>query len=236
MKTQEKNETSATIRTPVKKRIFLVDDHPLLRRGIAEVINDESDLMVCGQAGNTVEALANIPVSKPDLALVDISLPGRDGFELIKDLKTQFRHTLILVLSMHDESLYAERVLRAGARGYVMKCASTDELLKAIRQVLAGEVVVGPKVIGRLLARTAKGTLFGVTSPLESLTDRELEIYRLLGQGRERNQIATQLHLSVKTIEAHRENVRKKLGLPNATELRQHAIEFLREEAANTSR
>lgn len=236
-KSREAKKTSSnSAPAPAKKRIFLVDDHPLLRRGIADVINDEPDMIVCGQAGSAAEALACIAATQPDLVVADISLPGRDGFELIKDLKTQFRHAFVLVLSMHDESLYAERVLRAGARGYVMKSAPTSELLKAIRQVLSGEVVVGPKVIGRLLARTATGTGNGVTSPLECLTDRELEVYRLLGQGQQRHQIATQLHLSVKTVEAHRENVRKKLGLPSAAELRQHASEFLREEAAGISR
>ena len=207
-----------------KARIFLVDDHPLLRKGIADCIRDEPDLTVCGQAGSATEALPAIAREKPDVVIADISLPGRDGLDLIKDLKVQRRNLPVLVLSMHDESLYAARALRAGARGYVMKSAPTAELINAIRRVLAGEIVVGQNVINQILAPGGK------VSPLECLTDREMEIFRLLGQGLQRTQIAAQLKLSVKTIETHRDHMRQKLGLPNAGALLQHAIEFRREE------
>jgi len=219
-----------------KTRVFLVDDHPALRRGIADCIAEQPDLMVCGQAGNAAEALPAIAQTQPDVIVADISMPGRDGLELIKEIKSRNQHALVLVLSMHDESLYAERVLRAGAYGYLMKSAPLDELMQAIRRVRAGEFVLGARVIGQMAARTAAGARPDAASPVECLTDRELEVYRLLGQGRTRAEIARQLKLSPKTVETHRVNIRQKLGVRTATELRQHATEFLREEAASPSR
>ena len=216
-------------------RIFLVDDHPLLREGLARRINGEKDLTVCGEAGDVGKALQAIRKLKPDLVVVDISMPGRDGIDLIKDIKVRFPGLLVLVLSLHDESLYAERSLRAGARGYVMKSAPPEEFLRAIRRVLAGEIAIGQGVASRLLSLMADTGRQGRKSPLETLTDRELEVLLLLGRGRQRGEIAEELHLSVKTIEAHRANMRLKLGLRSASELRMYAIEFLREEEARPS-
>jgi DNA-binding NarL/FixJ family response regulator len=216
----------------VKVRVFLVDDHPALRKGIADCIDAELDLAVCGQAGSAAAALPAITRAKPDVVIADISLPGRDGIELIKEIMAQLRGVRVLVLSMHEELLYAERVLRAGARGYLMKCTPTEDIMQAIRRVVAGEFVLGPQVISQMAARTAAGAKLETGSPVECLTDRELEVYRLLGQGRQRREIAAQLRLSPKTVEAHRVNIREKLGVRTATELRRHAAEFLCEEAA----
>ncbi len=215
---------------PAKARVFLVDDHPGMRRGVADCIAEQPDLMVCGQAGTAAEALPAITQAKPDMILADISLPGRDGLEMIKDIKARNRHALVLVFSMHDESLYAERVLRAGGRGYVMKSASMDDLMDAIRRVLAGEFVLGRQIVGQMAARSASGGKAATASPLACLTDREMEVFRLLGQGLERRTIAAQLNLSPKTVEAHRVNIREKLGVRTATALRQYAMEFLRDE------
>ena len=226
----------ATQKTPTKHtgkiRIFLVDDHPLLRRGIAESIHNEPDMTVCGEANNAMEALPAIAHAKPAVVIADISMPGRDGLDMVKDIHNQYQHTFVLVYSMHDESLYAERALRAGARGYVMKSAPTSELIQAIRKIVDGEIAVGRQIINRALTRTAGTGHATGSSPIELLTDRELEVFRLLGQGVQRKEIAAQLHLSIKTIEAHRANMRVKLGLPGSAALMRYAMEFLREEAA----
>ena len=193
-----------------KIRIFLVDDHPLLRQGIAGRIGEEPDLAMCGQAGSAAEALPAIASAKPDIVIVDISLPGRDGIELIKDIKARHRAMLVLVLSMHDESLYAERALRAGAAGYLMKSAASETLIQAIRKTIAGEIVVGQYLVNRLLRRATTTLREASNSPLQCLTNRELEIFHLLGRGRTRREMARQLHLSVKTIETHQANMRHK--------------------------
>jgi len=219
-----------------KARVFLVDDHPLLRHGIAESLNAAPDLVVVGQASSAPEALPAIASTKPDIVIVDISLPGRDGIELTKDIKAQNHATLVLVLSMHDESLYAERALRAGAAGYVMKNASSDALVQAIRKALSGEIVVGQNLVQRILTRNAAGERQAALSPLERLTNRELEIFRLLGRGRLRREIAQQLHLSVKTIESHQANMRQKLDLDTIIQLRKLAAEFLCTEAAGLAK
>lgn len=219
-----------------RARIFLVDDHPLLRKGLADYISDEPDMIVCGQAGTAREALAGIEQTKPAVAIVDISIPGRDGFELIKDIKARCHGTQVLVLSMHDESLYADRALRAGARGYVMKSAPAEEFIDAIRKVLRGEVVVGKRAMSRFLQQMTHVNASPGTSALEQLSDRELQVLRLIGEGCSRKQIATELNLSVKTIETHRANIRQKLGLTNANDLLYHAIEFVREETSRSGR
>lgn len=215
-------------------RVFHVDDHPLLRRGIADCIRNEPDMTVCGEAGSASEALPAIARETPDLVIVDISLPGRDGIELIKDIKARHHTMLILVYSMHDESLYAERVLRAGASGYVMKSAPTEMLIQAIRAVQRGELVIGAQVVDRMLARLAKRGSKPAMTLLECLTNRELEIFRLLGRGRLRREIAQQLHLGVKTIETHQANMCQKLDVKTTVQLRQLATEFYQAEAAGT--
>jgi DNA-binding NarL/FixJ family response regulator len=215
-----------------KTRIVIVDDHPLLRTGLAARLRDEPDLAVCGQAGDLAEAMAVIDRERPDLVLVDISLPGRDGLELLKDIRARHPPMLTLVLSMHDESLYAERALRAGARGYVMKGAAPETLVQAIRDVVAGELVVGKEIVKRVLQRVGQTGTGGIAgSPVDRLTDRELEVFRLIGEGHNRNRIANELHLSVKTVEAHRANIRQKLGAENAAEVMQRAVRFVQCEA-----
>lgn len=213
-----------------KLRVFLVDDHPLVRKGISDCIHDEADMTVCGHAGTAAEALSAIASQKPDVALVDISLPGRDGIELTKDIKTQSPRTQVLVLSMHDESLYAQRALRAGAGGYLMKNASASTVVRAIRNVYGGKLVLSPAIQNQLILQ-AVGS--GKRSPLETLSDREIQILRLYGEGRTRGQMATQLNLSIKTVESHRANICRKLGLKNSTELLRYALEFIRSERSN---
>ncbi|MBM3859104.1 MAG: response regulator transcription factor [Verrucomicrobia bacterium] len=213
-----------------KLRVFLVDDHPLVRKGIADCIRDEPNMAVCGQASTAAEALPEIASQKPDVALVDITLPGRDGIELTKDIKTHSPQTQVLVLSMHDESLYALRALRAGAGGYLMKNASASTLIRAIRSVCEGQVVVSPAMKDQLLMRVVNN---GKQSLLETLSDREIQVVRMYGEGKTRGQIATQLNLSVKTIETHRSNICQKLGLRNSTELLRYAMELVRSENQN---
>jgi DNA-binding NarL/FixJ family response regulator len=222
-----KTKSQAAVDGP--KRILLVDDHPMLRQGIQQYLQQDQALTICGQAGSTSEALERMQQLKPDLILVDIGLPGRDGLELIKDIRALDSTCAILVFSMFDEELYAERVLRAGAQGYVMKHESPLKLIQAIHSVLNGEMVTGPGVIQRALRRTAEGRDDKPASPVTLLTDRELEIFRLIGAGHPRNEIARRLNLSVKTFEAHRANIRQKLNLRSAAELLIHATQFIHE-------
>jgi DNA-binding NarL/FixJ family response regulator len=206
-------------------RVFLVDDHPLLRKGIANCINGEPGLQVCGEAGNAAEALTTVAQLRPDVVLVDISIPGRDGIELIKELRAQRTPARLLVFSMHDESLYALRALRAGASGYVMKSDSEHRLLQAIRSVHAGKVVVSQQ-LDAVLIRQALGLTAPKTAdePADRLTDRELQILRLIGEGRQRKEIAKELNLSAKTIESHRTNLCEKLRLPDTAALQRYAL------------
>lgn len=215
-----------------KVRVFLVDDHPVLRKGIAECINAEPDLWVCGEAGSAAEALAGIARLRPDVALVDISMPGRDGLELLKDLRAQGATTRLLVFSMHDESLYAVRVLRAGASGYLMKSDSEQHLLDAIRAVHAGKMVVSPRLDSQLLRQAVGQAVAAKVEAVDQLTDRELQILRLIGEGCQRKQIAAELRLSVKTIESHRASICYKLALPDTEALRRYAVALVAREGA----
>ncbi|MCX7008773.1 MAG: response regulator transcription factor [Kiritimatiellaeota bacterium] len=212
--------------TAGKKTILLVDDHPMLREGLQQFLQQDEDLTICGQAGSTAEAMKMVEELKPDLLVVDIGLPGRDGLELIKDIRAFNKTSGILVFSMFDEGLYAERALRAGAQGYVMKDESPARLVEAIRSVLRGEIVTGNGIVQRALRRSANGLAAASTSPLDLLTDRQLEIFRLIGSGVDRNTIAEQLNLSVKTVEVHRANIRVKLGIKSAADLLVHATQF----------
>ena len=212
-----------------KKRIVLVDDHPLLRQGIGQLINQAPDLEVCGEAGGRAEAMQVINQSQPDLAVVDLSLKNDRGLELIKDLRVQHPDVLVLVLSMHDEELYAERVLRAGARGYIMKREAADKVIEAIRGVLGGSVYVSDRVASRILHQVAGAPQTAERRTPANLTDRELEILLLIGKGHGNQQIARQLFISVKTVETHRANLRQKLGLASGTDLLQHAIRWAQE-------
>ena len=212
-------------------KILIVDDHPCARLGIAHYLSHVPDLTVCGQAGSAVDALAAINTLRPDLVLVDLTMPGRDGLELIKQAKAITPDCLMLVLSVHDESLYAERALRAGACGYVMKDEPSECLVDAIHRALAGETILGRRAVARVLRRLADGQSSLRTTPVELLSDRELEIFQLIGAGHPPGQIAAGLNVSVKTVESHRTHIRRKLGIKNAAELYQHAAQFVQDDA-----
>jgi DNA-binding NarL/FixJ family response regulator len=214
-----------------RRKVFIVDDHPVFRDGLSGLIEREDDLTVCGQAHEGSAALSAIERLKPEVALVDIGLPGRSGLELIKDLRKVRPETLVLVISMHDEGLYAERVLRAGGRGYVMKQEGPERILQAIRDVLDGRISVSGKMSARFLETLADGQEKS-GSPIGRLSDRELEILRFVGLGRDSHEIATLLNLSPKTVDAHRTNIRLKLGLKNHTELISYAARWLESRAA----
>ena len=207
-------------------KVLIVDDHPILREGLAKLINEQKDLSVCGQFEEASLAFKAINSTQPDLVLVDISLKGSSGVELVKNIKTYYPKLLVLVLSMHEESLYAERVLRAGASGYIMKQEATEKVLEAIRKVLTGKIYLSEKMSTRLLHQLIGGRATPTGSSMERLSDRELEVFGLIGQGRGTREIAEQLHLSVKTIESHRAHIKEKLNLKNATELVHRAIQM----------
>ena len=207
-----------------KRKVFLVDDHPIVRQGLAQLINNETDLVVVGQGEDAFGSLRAIREAKPDLVLVDVSLKDSDGIELLKELKSQSPDLPALVVSMHDESLYAERALRAGAGGYVMKQEAPQTLLAAIRTVLSGQVYVSSKMGATLLKRMVAGKKRDGGLPMDRLTDRELEVFRLIGAGKSVKEIAENLFLSVKTIEAHREHIKEKLNIKSSAELLRFAI------------
>jgi DNA-binding NarL/FixJ family response regulator len=208
------------------KRIFIVDDHPMMRQGLVQLIGAEKDLTICGEAENAERALDAINSLKPDLVLADISLPGKNGLELIKDFQALQSGLPVLVISMHDESLYAGRVLRAGGRGYIMKQEGGKKLMQAIRQVLDGKIYVSEKMSAEIL-ETFSGRRAGTEgSPVEKLTDREFEVFQLIAHGKGTRDIALKLHLSVKTIEVHRANIKAKLKLKSAPELIRYAVRW----------
>ena len=209
-----------------RHRVYIVDDHPIVRHGIAQLIDQQPDLEVCGEAEGAHEALKAIAALKPDVVTVDLSLKGGHGLDLIKDVRERFPRLPVLVVSMHDESLYAERVLRAGARGYIMKHEATDRVAVAIRQVLRGEIYVSDRMASRIMQKIVRTPEGAAPSFLASLSDRELEVFHLIGQGHGTRQIADRLHLSVKTIETYRAHIKDKLNLGTATELVRHAVQW----------
>lgn len=206
-----------------KSRALIVDDHPVVRRGLAQLIAQEPDLEVCGEAESVREALQAIRELEPDVVVVDVVLKSGSGIELVKDISVRYPDLPVLVLSMHDESLFAERALRAGARGYIMKQEATDKLLEAIRRVLRGEIYLSDGMASKMLHKFVRGRLDEGGSLLGSLTDRELEVFQMIGRGLTTRQIAHEIHLSVKTIETYREHIKGKLVLGNGIELLQHA-------------
>jgi DNA-binding NarL/FixJ family response regulator len=212
------------------KRVLIVDDHPMMRQGLAQLIDDEPDLKVCGEADNAAQAMSLLSGQKPDLMLLDISLPDKNGLEVIKDVQALKPELPILVVSMHDEALYAERVLRAGGRGYIMKQEGGKKLLEAIHQVLSGRVYVSEKMSSQIL-ETFSGRRPQGGSPVERLTDREFEVFQLIGQGNGTRDIAQHLHLSMKTVEVHRANIKQKLKLKTATDLVRHAVRWAETES-----
>lgn len=214
--------------------IVLVDDHPLLRKGLGRTIEEEVDLHVVGQMDSAEEALDEIEDLSPDLAIVDISLPGMSGLELLKHLESRAPDVQTLVVSRHDEGLYAERCIRAGARGYVMKQEAGDVIVEAIRKVLNGRIFVSEEINERLLQSMAQGGRERIMqSPLEVLSDRELEVFELTGEGLSTREIAERLHLSVKTIESYRARIKNKLNFDSANELMKHAVQWVGSEDAS---
>ena len=209
-----------------KRRVFIVDDHPLVREGLTNLINSQSDLMVCGEAKDSSEAIDAITKELPDVAIIDISLTNESGLELIKSLAKQFPQVAVVVLSMHDETLYAERALRAGARGYVMKHETSKSVLASIRRVIAGDIYVSERIVNRMALRLTSGRRRAGSSPVERLSDRELEIFRLLGQGRTPSEIARDLNLSLKTVQAYCARAKEKFGVTSLTELLRAAIRW----------
>ncbi|MBN1126833.1 MAG: response regulator transcription factor [Sedimentisphaerales bacterium] len=209
-----------------KTQILIVDDHPVVRDGLATIIHHEPDLNVCGEADDASQALAAAAKLKPDVVVVDISLKSSDGIELTKNLKAMHPLLSIIVLSVHDESVYAERALLAGAQAYLMKDAASDNIVKAIRTVLSGEIYVSSTISKKFLHTIAQDKEGTAKTPIENLSDREFEIFRLIGEGHKASQIAEQLHLSVKTVETYRGRLKKKLNLDCAADLLQYAIKW----------
>ena len=209
-----------------KFRVLLVDDHPIVRQGLALLIDREADLSVCGEADGAHSAFHALETLRPDIVLLDISLNGPDGLEVLKEIRMKSGSLPVLILSMHDESIYAERAMRAGANGYIMKQEATEKVLIAIRRILQGDVYLSDRLTTTMLQQYVRGGAHTKSSPLLNLTDRELEVFRLIGEGHGTRQIADELHLSVKTIESYQAHIKEKLALRNARELVQHAIEW----------
>jgi len=228
--TPEISEEPSAASVLQQKRILLVDDHPVFRHGVAALITAEEDLVICGEAESAPAALAAMRKLNPDLALLDISLHGTNGIELVKLMKAEQPRLPIVILSMHDESLYALRALRAGARGYVMKAEAMNQVLAAVRKVLAGDIYVSPRFSERLVFKAIQSLEGGMGSPVDKLSDRELEVLQLLGRGFGTREIANELHLSVKTIETHRAHIKEKLGFKDASEMVRFAIDWVTHE------
>jgi DNA-binding NarL/FixJ family response regulator len=216
-----------------RSKIFLVDDHAIVRQGLASLINREADLIVCGDSEDANEALRQIERSRPDLVIVDISLSGPDGLELLKGIRARDASLPVLILSMLDEVLYAERALRAGANGYIMKHEATDKVLVAIRRILCGDIYVSEQIANKMLHEFAGGSPAAHVSPVAGLTDRELEVFRLIGEGHATRQIAEELYISVKTVESYQAHIKDKLALKNGRELVQRAIEWIVDNKSN---
>jgi DNA-binding NarL/FixJ family response regulator len=214
-------DTDKQVRT-----VFLVDDHPLVREWLANLINQQTDLKVCGEAGNASEGFKLIAKAEPNVAIVDISMEGGSGIQLIKNIRSACPEVAVIVLSMHDETLYGERALRAGARGYIMKREATRNVLRAVRRVLEGKFYLSEKMATLMAERFAEGTAPATRSVVELLSDRELEVFQLLGRGFSTRQIADELHVSFKTVQAFSARIKEKLGLSGATELLREAVRW----------
>ena len=219
--------TQAKGRQSDKREVLIVDDHPVVRQGLAQMIDQEHDLHVCGQAEDAHEAMRAIRQLQPDMVTVDISLKETSGIELIKDIKVQYPSLPVLTLSMHDERVYAERALRAGARGYIMKQEATEKVVTAIRRVLSGEVYVSDGMAAKMVSKLVAGPAETGGSPVDRLSDRELEVFRLIGAGYGTREMAEKLHLSIKTIETYRAHIKDKLDLVDANELLRTAITWV---------
>ncbi|HEY1084480.1 MAG TPA: response regulator transcription factor [Prosthecobacter sp.] len=211
------------------KRLLLIDDHPIMRHGLAQLVRAEDGLDVCGEAGNARDGLAAVENLKPDLVVIDLTLPDRNGLELLKDIQALFPGTLCLVLSMHDEAMYGERALRAGARGYIMKEAAADHLITAARKVLSGGIYVSDNMASRMMEQVIGNR--AKTASLESLTDRELEVLEMIGLGVATKIIAERLCISARTVEAHRAHIKDKLGITDGAALVRYAVQWVESRA-----
>lgn len=209
-----------------RTRVLLVEDHAVVRYGLAQLINRESDLVVCGEEEDAGKALSAIEARKPDLVIADISLKESSGLELMRNIKAQYRKLPVLVVSTHDENIYAEMAFRAGALGYLMKAEALDKIIVAIRRVLGGAIYVSDALAARMLEQQVRGPRDVHESPVESLSDRELEVFQLIGQWKKTKEIAQELHLSVKTVEYYREQIKRKLNVKGASELTQYATSW----------
>jgi len=218
--------------SPAKKRILIVDDHPMMRQGLAQLVGNEPDLMVCCEAENASQAMEIVSKTRPDLVLADIALPDKSGLELIKDIQAIRPGLAVLVISMHDESLYAERVLRAGGRGYIMKQEGGRKLMEAIRHVLGGQIYVSENMSAKILEIFSGRRSDAGGSPVGNLSDREFEVFQLIGQGKSTREISERLHISVKTVEVHRVNIKTKLKIATAPELIRHAVRWVESNGA----
>ena len=210
----------------MKKKIVIVDDHPIVREGFSKLINSESDLEVAGTAEDATEALALMEKERPDVAMIDLSLKESSGIELIKDLQASCPEVRILVVSLHDEEMYAERALRAGAKGFIMKAEAVDDIITAVKKVSCGEIYLSSRMQSKLLEQITSGKPRESISPVDILSDREMEVFQLIGTGVKTKTIASQLNLSVKTIETYKSHLKQKLQLKNGTELLQRAVEW----------
>ena len=217
----------------MKTKIYIVDDHPLVRRGLATLIGAEPDMQVCGQAEDASKATADIMNLRPDVVIVDISLKGNSGLELIKNIKAFDARIQVLVLSMHDESIYALRVLKAGARAYIMKSDLIEKVIEAIRRIGKGHLYVSEKVASQMLNQLVSGKPVEDNSPVSNLSDRELEIVNLIGNGLPTREIAAKLHISIKTVETHRAHIKRKLNIENATQLVQFCVRWVGENSSS---
>ena len=216
----------ATKNKSSRKQILIVDDHPMMRTGLAQLIDNEPDLQVAAEAGTAQQAMTAVERQPLDLALLDISLPDKNGLELIKDIQSFNAGLPILVVSMHDEMLYAERTLRAGARGYIMKQEGGKKFIEAMRQVLSGQIYVSEKMSSRILEIFSGHKSSSPANPVGQLSDREFEVFQLIGMGQTTRSIAEQLHLSVKTVEVHRANIKAKLKINTANDLVRYAVRW----------
>jgi DNA-binding NarL/FixJ family response regulator len=219
-------EDSAGMKQGDKSTVYLIDDHPVLVQGLSDLINNQADMKVVGTTAEWTKALEDFKKQQPDVVLLDITLKNANGIEVLKNLKVQYPNLNVMMLSMHDENLYAMRALKAGAHGYVMKAAPTEEVINAIRHVLKGEVYVSESIARRMMSQLVGRRKDTTGSPLEDLSDRELEIFTLIGEGQTTRQIAEKLHISIKTVETHRAHIKEKLKLESSTELVQHAIHW----------
>ena len=210
-----------------RKQVLIVDDHPLIRQGIAALLEDSDDLAVCGEAESAAGALQVMRKITPDVAIVDLTLKESSGLELIKDIRIRHPEVLVLVLSMRDEGFYAERVLRAGARGYVTKEEGPDKVMEGVRKVLQGQIYLSEKMASKVMSRIVEGASQAGGSPIDKLTDRELAVLELIGRGLPTREIAGKLHISPKTVDSHREHIKDKLKLDSATELLKYAVQWV---------